>query len=152
MKTLKTAAIALAAIICMSACGNAGAREKKKAADAPKAVVELTAETFNSKVFDTTKETAVFLGDKPAIVDFTATWCGPCQRLAPILEELANEYKGKVDIYKVNVDDEQELASLFRIRSVPTLVFAPMEGDPHIASGAPSKAQLRKALDSFIGN
>ena len=65
-------------------------------------------------------------------------------------EAVFKEYAGKIDIYKVNVDSEQELASLFRIRTVPTLVFAPMEGDPHITMGAPTKAQLRKALDSFI--
>ena len=91
-----------------------------------------------------------FLGDKPAVVDFYAEWCGPCKSLAPTLEELSEEYAGRVDIYKVNVDAEPELASLFRIRTVPTLVFAPMQGNPHITSGAPTKAQLRQALDSFI--
>ena len=93
-----------------------------------------------------------FLGERPALIDFYAPWCGPCKSLSPVLDELAKEYAGKVDIYKVNVDDEQELASLFRIRSVPTLVFAPMKGDPHITSGAPTKAQLREALDSFISS
>ena len=67
-----------------------------------------------------------------------------------MLDELAKEYAGKIDIYKVNVDNEEELASLFRVRSVPTLVFAPMKGDPHVSMGAPTKAQLREALDSFI--
>ena len=86
-----------------------------------------------------------FLGERPALIDFYAPWCGPCKSLSPVLDELAKEYAGKVD-------DEQELASLFRIRSVPTLVFAPMKGNPHITSGAPTKAQLREALDSFIAS
>lgn len=91
-----------------------------------------------------------FLGDKPALIDFYASWCGPCKALAPVLDELAEEYAGRVDIYKVNVDDEQELASLFRIRSVPTLIFVPMQGSPQMSSGAPSKAQLKKAMEELI--
>ena len=69
-----------------------------------------------------------FLGDKPVLVDFYAAWCRPCQMLSPIVDEVAEEYAGRVDIYKVNVDDEQELADLFKIRSVPTLLFIPMDG------------------------
>ena len=91
-----------------------------------------------------------FLGERPALIDFYAPWCGPCKSLSPGLDELAKEYAGKIDIYKVNVEDEKELASLFRVRSVPTLVFAPMKGDPFVSMGAPTKAQLRKALDNFI--
>ena len=89
--------------------------------------------------------------DKTVLLDFYADWCGPCQMLAPFVAEIASE-REDLFVGKVNVDDEQELASLFRIRSVPTLVFAPMKGDPHITAGAPTKAQLKKALDSFIAN
>lgn len=93
-----------------------------------------------------------FLGERPALIDFYAPWCGPCKSLSPVLDELAKEYAGRIDIYKVNVDDEQELASLFRIRSVPTLVFAPLEGNPHISMGAPTKSELKKALERFLQN
>ena len=118
------------------------------------ATINLTKGGFLKRVadYENNPQEWKFLGDKPALIDFYASWCGPCKALSPILDELASEYAGKVDIYKVNVDDEQELASLFRIRSVPTLVFAPMKGDPHITAGAPTKAQLKKALDSFIAN
>ena len=116
------------------------------------ATINLTKEQFISRIADYEKNPGSFefLGDKPALIDFYAGWCGPCKMLAPVLEELSDEYAGKVDVYKVNVDDEPELASLFRIRSVPTLVFAPMEGDPHIAMGAPTKGQLKKAIDAFV--
>ena len=91
-----------------------------------------------------------FLGDKPALIDFYAPWCGPCKSLSPILDELAKEYAGKLDIYKVNADSEQELASFFRIRSVPTLLFVPMKGEPHMVSGAPSRGQLKKMLEEIL--
>lgn len=93
-----------------------------------------------------------FKGERPALIDFYASWCGPCKSLSPVLDELAKEYAGRVDVYKVNVDTEPELASLFRVRTVPTLVFAPMEGHPHVTFGAPSKGQLRKALDGFLAD
>ncbi|MDO4756172.1 MAG: thioredoxin [Parabacteroides sp.] len=91
-----------------------------------------------------------FLGDKPAVIDFYAAWCGPCKALAPVLEELAADYAGKVDIYKVNVDDEEELASLFKIRTIPTLLFIPMEGIPQMTSGALSKVQLQQIINDTL--
>lgn len=91
-----------------------------------------------------------FLGDKPALIDFYASWCNPCQMLAPVLEELSEEYAGKVDIYKVNIDDERELADIFGIRSIPTLLFIPMEGSPKRTMGAMPKSQLKELLDAML--
>lgn len=91
-----------------------------------------------------------FLGGKPAVIDFYAPWCGPCKMLSPVLEELSEEYSGKVDVYKVNVDDEEELSALFGIRSVPTLFFIPMEGNPQRVAGALSKEQLKKVMDEVL--
>lgn len=116
------------------------------------ATINLTKGGFLKRIADYENNPRLwkFLGDKPALIDFYASWCGPCKALSPVLEELAGEYAGKVDIYKVNVDEEEELASLFRIRSVPTLMLVPMEGNPQMATGAPTKAQLRKMLDTLI--
>ncbi|MEG0456088.1 MAG: thioredoxin, partial [Bacteroides sp.] len=88
-----------------------------------------------------------YLGDKPALIDFYASWCGPCKTLSPILEELAAEYGDKIIIYKVDTEEEQELAASFGIRSIPTLLFVPMVGEPQMSQGAMPKAQLKEAID-----
>ena len=80
-----------------------------------------------------------YLGNKPCIIDFYADWCGPCRRIAPILEELAEQYAGKIYIYKVNTDKQKELASLFNVTSIPMLLFVPMSGQPQMAKAALSK-------------
>ena len=102
------------------------------------ATIHLTNEQFIARVGDYKSNPGhfEFLGDKPALIDFYAEWCGPCKMLAPVLEELSNEYAGKVDIYKVNVDDEEELAMLFGIRSIPTLIFIEQNGTMHRSQGA----------------
>ena len=132
--SLKFASFIAASIICIAGCGNAGAKNenKKSAATAEEKslVVELTPETFNTAVYDMAKEDPPYLGKLPAIVDFTATWCGPCQRMAPILDELSIEYKGKVNIYKVDVDKCRDLALSFNISSIPAMLFIPMDGEP----------------------
>ncbi|MBE6239481.1 MAG: thioredoxin [Bacteroidales bacterium] len=150
MKNLKTMALVMAAMISICACGNAGARNDRKKASDSKAVVELNSETFQTKICDITKEDADFLGDKPAIVDFTATWCGPCQRLAPILEELAKEYKGKVDVYKVDVDKCRDLAEAFKISSIPAMLFIPKDGTPQMLIGLRDKATLKGEIDKIL--
>lgn len=91
-----------------------------------------------------------FLGDKPALIDFFAPWCGPCKMLMPILDELAEEYAGRIDIYKVNVDEEEYLARAFAIRSVPTLIFAMPNGEPQRAGGLMSKQQLKAVFDELL--
>ena len=89
-----------------------------------------------------------YLGDKPAIIDFFATWCGPCKALSPILEEVADKYKDQIYVYKVDVDQQEELAALFNIRSVPSLLFIPMEGKPKMRRGVMPKSDLEYAIKS----
>lgn len=91
-----------------------------------------------------------FLGSRPAIIDFYATWCGPCKMLAPVLDEIAAEYADKIDVYKVNVEEEEELAAIFGIRSVPSLLFVPMDGAPQMAQGALPKNALKDAIGSVL--
>jgi thioredoxin len=111
----------------------------------------LTKETFVSKVFnyETNKEW-IFEGDKPCIIDFYADWCGPCKIVAPILEELAMEYNGKLNIYKVDTEKEIELASVFGIRSIPSFLFVPKDGQPQMAMGALPKETFEKAFKEVL--
>jgi len=112
----------------------------------------LTKDTFISKVFnyETNKEWK-FEGDKPCVIDFYADWCGPCKMVAPVLEELAKEFEGKLDIYKVNTEEEQELASVFGIRSIPSILFVPATGQPQMAMGALPKETFVKAFKDVLG-
>ena len=119
-------------------------------ADMDAQVTHLTKEQFLEKVFDYRAEGWTFQGEQPVIVDFYATWCAPCRRLAPILEELAKEYEGQLTIYKVDVDAQRELASDFEITSIPTLLFVPLEGDPRIVQGGMPKKQLKEIIDEFL--
>jgi thioredoxin len=92
----------------------------------------------------------VFKGEKPCVVDFYADWCRPCKIVAPIMEELAKEYEGKINIYKVNVDNEKELAGLFNIQSIPAILFCPKEGNPLLQPGAMSKEQYKQIFDDML--
>ena len=104
-------------------------------------VIKLTAETFQKLVWDYKKNPQewVFLGDQPVIIDFYADWCRPCKMVAPIMEELSKEYAGKVRIYKVNTDEQRELAGLFKISSIPAMLFVPKTGKPQMSVGAMQK-------------
>ncbi len=112
----------------------------------------LTKETFKAKVFDFEKNKEwKFEGDKPCIIDFYADWCGPCKMVAPVLEELSKEYDGKVNIYKVDTEVEQELSAMFGIKSIPSILFVPLDAQPQMAAGALPKASFEKAIEEVLG-
>jgi thioredoxin len=112
----------------------------------------LTTQSFKEKIFDYTEDKDwKYKGSKPALIDFYATWCGPCKAVAPVLEELSKEYEGKVEFYKVDTDAEQELSAAFGIRSVPSLLFIPSEGSPRMAAGALPKHAFVEAFKDIFG-
>ena len=118
---------------------------------AVKQTVHLTTADFKEKIFnyETNKEWK-YEGTLPAIIDFYADWCQPCKMVAPVLEDLAREYSGQIMIYKVNTEEEQELASVFGIQSIPTILFIPKEGQPQAAMGALPKKTFEKAIKDVL--
>lgn len=111
----------------------------------------LTRETFLEKVFNYTENKDwKFEGDKPALIDFYADWCGPCKMLAPILDQLSEEYGDKINIYKIDTEAEQELAAAFGIRSIPSMLFCPMDEEPQMANGALPKAELERVIADVL--
>ena len=146
MKKLLITAFALLAF----AAGSQAQTNNKNAKNMK--TIALTKADFLKKVADYEKnpEEWKYLGDKPALIDFYASWCGPCKALAPVLEELAAEYGDQIYIYKINTEEEQELAATFGIRSIPTLLFVPMNGKPQMAQGAMPKASLKEAIDKVM--
>ena len=113
--------------------------------------IKLTTEDFKKRVFDyTTNEEWKYEGTLPAIVDFYADWCGPCKMVAPILDELSKQYEGKLIIYKVDTEAEQELASVFGIRSIPTFLFIPVSAAPMLQPGALSKNVFEQVIDEHL--
>ena len=111
----------------------------------------LTKEKFLEKVFNFEQNKDwKFEGELPCIIDFYADWCAPCRMVAPILEELSIEYAGKINIYKVDTEAEQELAGAFGIRSIPSILFCPKDGQPQMAMGALPKDTFKKAIDDIL--
>lgn len=144
MKRIHTLIAVLCALVFASSVSvNINAQEKK-------GVVTLSSKEFNTKVADLSQKDMKYLGTKPAIVDFYASWCGPCRAISPILEELASEYKDKIVIYKVDVDASPDLAQAFGIRSIPAVLFIPLKGEPQMTVGGRSKAEFKKQIDSIL--
>jgi len=111
----------------------------------------LTFETFKTKIFDFENSNEwKFEGSLPCIIDFYADWCGPCKALSPILEELDKEFAGKINIYKVNTEEENDLSAIFGIKSIPSLLFIPLEGQPQMSAGAPPKDALIRAINDLL--
>ena len=153
--------MALAATIGLSSCSQSKdskattetkQHNAKQVKEKKMKVTELTAEVFKKQVMDYEKHPNewVFAGERPAVIDFYATWCGPCKATAPVIDELAGVYDGKVDFYKVDVDKQEELAALFGVRSIPTLLFVPKTGKPNMQVGAMNRQQLEDAIKSTL--
>jgi thioredoxin 1 len=111
----------------------------------------LTVSTFKDKIFDfESSKDWKFKGEKPCIIDFYADWCAPCKMISPILEEISKEYRGKIDIFKVDTQQENELAAVFQIQSIPSLLFIPLDDKPQMAMGALPKQALEQAITDVL--
>ncbi len=152
-------AILLLSIIAVASCGsnnNKGSQKaeagKSEQASTQKATIHITRAQFIEKVYNFEKNPSKwsYNGDKPAIIDFYADWCGPCKQVAPILEDLAAKYAGKIYVYKIDTDAEQQLAQEFGISAIPTIMFIPMSGQPQVSQGAMSRDQLEGAIKNIL--
>lgn len=166
MKTTHLFIIAISAVL-FASCNSASSDKNKtqdeagsvkvetsksaNLADSDGRVIHLTSETFKQNVFNyQVNQEWKYEGTVPCIVDFYADWCGPCKMVAPILDDLAKEYDGKIFIYKVDTDKQQEVASAFGIRSIPSILFVPVEGQPQMAQGAMPKESFIKAIEEVL--
>lgn len=115
-------------------------------------VQHITYQDFLDKIWDFEKnpEEFVFKGKTPAIVDFYADWCGPCRKVGPIMERLAKDYEGRLAVYKVNVDREKDLAAAFQVRSIPMVLFIPLEGQPMMQVGAMAESEYKKVVEERL--
>ena len=141
----------LICIVSMILCTETGANGKSAAVEQTKGAVELTAEQFNKLVFNTECKGLKYLGKLPAIVDFTATWCGPCRQTAPILDEIAREYAGKIVVYKVDVDKCGQITQAMGISSLPTILYIPADGTkPVMTVGGRNKERFEAEISKYL--
>lgn len=153
-KILFTAAVA--AMFILGGAAASGQTTMKNMKDGGKSLapsekpVSISEADYKTKIEDFTTEEWKYLGEGPAVVDFYADWCGPCRRLAPVIDQLASEYKGKVTFYKVNVDNAKDLSKAYGIQSIPTLFFIPSSGKPEKIVGGRSKEELVKKIEEMI--
>ncbi len=150
------------ATITFVSCGNSTDKEKQTKEEQKNSTINkkenkmktinLSKSEFLTKVmnYEQNPQEWKYLGDKPCIIDFYADWCGPCKMVAPLLEELAKEYDGEIYVYKIDTEKEQELAQAFGIRSIPSLLFVPMNEQPQMVMGALPKSELKKAIDDIL--
>jgi len=138
----------LIAIAILAIGFTANAQEKKEESK----VKQLTYNEFLKKVwnFENNPNTFIYKGNLPAVIDFYADWCGPCRRVAPIMEKLATEYDGQLLVYKINVDQEKELANAFQVKSIPMVLFIPLEGQPSMQVGAMQEEGYRQVIQERL--
>jgi thioredoxin len=130
MKKITFMLLALVAALATSAQDIANTANTVNNNDATGKIIEIDAQQFNQLIVDTNNPEWVFKGQRPAVVDFNAAWCGPCRKMTPIIEQLAKEFSGKVDFYSINLDENKELAMGLGIRSIPFIIYCPMTGNP----------------------
>lgn len=162
MKNVKIIGLTLAAFILISCNNTSGNKpeniittDNEKVSESKKIKPEhLTYETFKEKVwnFEKNPQEWIYEGELPCVIDFYADWCKPCKMIAPIMEELAEKYDGKVKIYKIDTQKEKELARIFQIRSIPMVLFSPLEGKPIMQTGALPKDMYIKIIEENILN
>ena len=147
-----TFVLGLSSLLACNAATNSDDNNKTTKAQISKkaGVTALDLKGFYEKVYDLSEEEGTFKGDKPVVVDFYATWCGPCKRMAPVLEELAEEFAGKVDIYKVDVDQQRKLAQQIGIQSMPTFLLIDKDGNPSFHVGMTSKEVFKSKMEALL--
>ena len=159
---MKKTFIAILSLFMLVSCGNSKKENKKtEQVQEVESVVEeeslvknLDYKTFVKKVWDieTYHDSFAYKSKLPCMIDFYADWCGPCKRVAPIMEEIAQQYEDKIIVYKVNVDKEQKLPLIFKVKNIPTVFFLPTEGQPLSQVGALSKEEYISIINKHLIN